>query len=164
MSWHANCSVETTKITRKIARVMEGAVRVFLVVGLLGFFFVCSTGSTAAQSKAEQADISRSGRDFLQVCGSVDSGGDRDAARIQRDATCLGWVDGFTEGFLVYGELLNVPKKDRMACVPRGVTTIQMVRVIQKYLAENPGKAHRPTRYIASIGLAGAFPCRVKSN
>jgi len=116
--------------------------------------------STGPKSIPEQADISRSGRDFLQVCASVGAEGDRDAARIQRDAACLGWVDGFAEGFLVYGELLNVPKKDRMACVPRGVTTIQIVRVIRKYLAENPGKAHRPTRYVASIALAGAFPCR----
>ena len=161
--------------------------RVLLVAALLGLFFVCSPASVLSQivaeeraqpaaagalqgiaagtsavpkSAAEQADISRSGSDFLQICSSVESGGDRDAARIGRDATCLGWVEGFADGFLVYGELLSVPKKDRMACVPRGVTTIQMVRVIRKYLAENPGKAHRPTRYIASIALAGAFPCR----
>ena len=134
--------------------------RLLLVAALLGFFFVCSTGGTAPQRKAEQADISRSGQDFLQVCSSLGSGEDRDAARIERDAACLGWVEGFAEGFLVYGELLNVPKKDRMACVPGGVTNIQLVRVIQKYLAENPGKAHRATRYVASIALAGAFPCR----
>ena len=141
----------------------------FLVAALLGIFFICSrasTGfiysaaSTAPKSTPEQADISRSGRDFLEVCSSVDSEGNRDPARIQRDATCLGWVEGFTDGFLVYGELLSVPRKDRMACVPRGVTPMQTVRVIKKYLADNPEKAHRATRYIASIALAGAFPCR----
>jgi hypothetical protein len=150
-------------------------VRLLLVAALLGFFFVCVPGSTAPKSVPEQADISRSGKDFLEVCSSVGSGGgvgsegnkdsaridgNRDADRVYRDATCLGWVEGFADGFLVYGELLSVPRKDRMACVPRGVTTIQIVRVIQKYLADNPGKAHRPTRYIASIALAGAFPCR----
>ncbi|HEY6267605.1 MAG TPA: Rap1a/Tai family immunity protein [Candidatus Acidoferrum sp.] len=159
--------------------------RLLLVAGLLGLFFVGSPASVLSQfvaeeraqhaaplqgiaagtsavpkSAAEQADISRSGSDFLQVCSGLDSGGDRDAARIGRDATCLGWVQGFAEGFLVYGELLSVPKKDRIACVPRGVTTVQIVRVIKKYLADNPGKAHRPTRYIASIALAGAFPCK----
>ena len=75
-------------------------------------------------------------------------------------STCLGWVEGFADGFLVYGELLSVPRKDRMACVPRGVTTIQIVRVIQKYLAADPEKAHRATRYIASVALARAFPCK----
>jgi hypothetical protein len=144
-------------------------VRLLLVSELLAFFFVCSRASTGfvrlpdttgQKSAAEQPDISRSGRDFLEVCSSVDSEGSRDAAHVERDATCLGWVAGFADGFLVYGELLNVPRRDRMACVPRGVTTIQIVRVIKKYLADNPGKAHRPTRYIASIALAGAFPCK----
>ena len=134
--------------------------RLILVPALLGIFLVCSPASSGQKSTPDQPDISRSGLDFLEVCSSVDSEGTRDAARVQRDATCLGWVQGFTDGFLVYGELLSVPRRDRMACVPRGVTTIQVVRVIKKYLADNPGKAHRPTRYIASIALAGVFPCR----
>jgi len=150
-------------------------VRLLLVSGLLALFFICSrasTGfvcppaSTGPKSTPEQPDISRSGRDFLEVCSSIDSEGNRDSARTQRDApawrdaTCLGWVEGFTDGFTVHEELLSVPKKDRMACMPRGVSTIQTVRVIKKYLADNPEKAHRPTRYIASIALAEAFPCR----
>jgi hypothetical protein len=135
-------------------------VRLILVPALLGIFFVCAPASSGQKSAPEQLDISRSGRDFLEVCSSVDSEGNRDATRMQRDALCLGWVQGFTDGFLVYGELLSVPRRDRMACVPRGVTTTQIVRVIKKYLADNPGKAHRPTRYIASIALAGAFPCK----
>ncbi len=135
--------------------------RLLLAPALIGIFFVSSPASTGQKSASEQPDISRSGRDFLEVCSSVDSEGNKDAARIQRDATCLGWVEGFADGFLVYGELLSVPRKDRMACVPRGVTTIQTVHVIKKYLADNPDKAHRPTRYIASIALAGAFPCKV---
>jgi hypothetical protein len=40
------------------------------------------------------------------------------------------------------------------------VTTLQIVRIIKKYLADYPEKAHRPTRYTASIALARAFPCR----
>jgi hypothetical protein len=146
--------------------------RLLLVAALFGLFLVCSPDSTGQKSTLEQPDISRSGRDFLEVCSSVDKerGVDRgrgvdsewnkDLARIGRDATCLAWVEGFADGFLVYGELLSVPRRDRMACVPQGVTTIQMVRVIKKYLADNPGKAHRPTRYVASIALAGAFPCK----
>ncbi len=132
----------------------------FLIYSLASTGFVCSPASTGQKSTPEQPDISRSGRDYLEVCSSVDNEGNRDAARIQRDATCLGWVAGFADGFLVHEELLSVPRRDRMACVPRGVTTIQTVRVIKKYLVENPGKAHRPTRYIASIALAGAFPCK----
>lgn len=134
--------------------------RLFLAPALLGTFFVCMPASTSPKSTPEQTDISRSGRDFLEVCSSIESEGNKDSARIYRDATCLGWVAGFADGFLVHDELLSVPKKDRMACLPHGETTIQTVRVIKKYLADNPQKAHRPTRYIASIALAGAFPCK----
>jgi len=139
---------------------LEAAVRLLLVPALLAIFFVCSPASTSPKSTPEHPDISRSGRDFLEVCSSIDSEGNRDPARIYRDATCLGWVEGFTDGFMVHEELLSVPRRDRMACVPHGVTTIQTVRVIKKYLAGNPDKAHRPTRYVASIALAGAFPCK----
>src|SRR6266851_6937033 len=148
---------------------LEAAVRLLLAVALIGIVFVCSpasTGfvcspaSTGQKSTPEQPDISRSGRNFLEVCSSIDSEGNRDATRIQRDATCLGWVEGFADGLMVHDELLSVPRRDRMACLPHGVTTIQTVRVIKKYLADNPEKAHRPTRYIASIALAGAFPCK----
>jgi len=135
-------------------------VRLLLVPALLGIFFVSSPASTGQKTTPEQPDISRSGSDFLEVCSSVESEGNKDAARMQRDAMCVGWVEGFADGFLVHEELLSVPRKDRMACVPRGATTIQIVRVIKKYLADNPGKAHRPTRYVASLALAGAFPCR----
>jgi len=144
-------------------------VRLLLVSALLALFFICSrasTGfvclpaSTGPRSTPEQPDISRSGRDFLEVCSSIDSEGNRDPARIYRDATCLGWVEGFADGFLVHDELLGVPRRDRLACVSRGVSTIQIVRVMKKYLADNPEKAHRATRYIASLALAGAFPCK----
>jgi len=148
---------------------LEAAVRLLLVPALLALFFICSRASTGfvcspagtgPKSTPEQPDISRSGRDFSEVCSSIDSEGNRDPARIHRDATCLGWVEGFADGFLVHDELLGVPRRDRLACVPHGVTTIQIVRVIKKYLADNPEKAHRATRYIASLALAGAFPCK----
>jgi hypothetical protein len=69
-------------------------------------------------------------------------------------------VEGFREGFTVHDELLGVPQKDRMVCFPRGVTALQIIRVIQKYIADNPAKAHRLTRYNASVALARAFPCK----
>ena len=80
--------------------------------------------------------------------------------RIYNDATCLAWVEGFGNGFSVHDELLGVPEKDRMICMPSGVTTIQIVRVMKKYITDNPEKAHRATRFIASVALARAFSCK----
>ena len=134
--------------------------RLISVLALLAACFVCSTGSVGSKSAAEQPDISRSGTDFLEVCSSAGSGQKGDLVRIHNDATCLGWVEGFGAGFTVHDELLSVPEKDRMVCIPRGVTTIQIVRAIQKYIADNPQKAHRATRYTASVALARTFPCK----
>jgi hypothetical protein len=130
------------------------------ILALLAVCLVCSSGTAGPKSAAEQPDISRSGSNFLEVCSSVDSGENKSSLQTYNDASCLGWVDGFNDGFTVHDELLNVPRRDRMACMPRGVSSIQIVRVIKKYIANNPDKARRPTRYIASLALAHAFPCK----
>ena len=135
------------------------------VITLIAVCFVCSPGSVGSKSAAEQPDISRSGSDFLEVCSSIDSEWKADPVRIRNDATCLGWVEGFGAGFTVHDELLGVPEKDRMVCMPRTVTTVttvQIIRIIKKYIADNPDKAHRATRYVASLALARAFPCKAR--
>ena len=134
--------------------------RLLSVFTLIAVSFVCSPGDVGSKIARERPDISRSGSDFLQVCSSIDSEWKADPVRIHNDATCLGWVEGFRNGFTVHDELLGVPEKDRMICMPHKVTTIQIVRVMKKYVADNPDKAHRATRFIASVALARAFPCK----
>ena len=133
------------------------------VITLIAVCFVCSPGSIGSKSAAEQPDIGRSGSNFLDICSAIDGEQNRDVfARVHNNATCLAWVEGFRDGFTVHDELLGVPEKDRMVCVPRGVTTVQIIRVMKKYIADNPDKAHRATRFIASVALARAFPCKAK--
>ena len=127
---------------------------------LVAVCFVCSSGNVGPSIAAEQPDISSSGSKFLEICSDIENQPNGDPIRIHNHATCLGWVEGFRDGFSVHDELLGVPEKDRMVCVPRGITTIQIVRVMKKYIAENPDKAHRATRFIASIALARAFSCK----
>ena len=134
--------------------------RLLSILALLAVCFVGSPGSDGQKLTAGQPDISRSGSNFLEACSSIDSEENRSSVEIHNDATCLGWVEGFEDGFIVRDELLGVPEKDRIVCMPLGVATIQIVRIIKKYLGDYPEKAHRPTRYIASIALARAFPCK----
>jgi hypothetical protein len=134
--------------------------RLLSILALFAVCIVCSFGSMGSKNAAEQSDISRSGSDFLELCSGMDAERKGDPVRIHNDATCLGWVEGFRDGFTVHDELLGVPARDRMVCMPRGVTTVQIVRVIKKYVVDNPDKAHRATRYVASIALARAFPCK----
>ena len=135
--------------------------RMLYVLTLLAVYSIFSSGSVGSKSATEQPDIGKSGSNFLELCSAVDGDQKGDPARIQNDATCLGWVEGFRDGFTVHDELLGVPQRDRIVCIPTGVTSVQIVRVVKKYIANNPDKAHRATRLIASVALAGAFPCKV---
>jgi hypothetical protein len=132
--------------------------RLLSVFALLAVCFVCSSG--VGSKSAEQPDISRSGSKFLEICSDIDNQPNGDPIRVDNAATCLGWIDGFRDGFTVHDELLGVPERDRMVCMPHGATSVQIIRAIKKYIADNPEKAHRATRYVASLALAGAFPCK----
>ena len=134
--------------------------RLISVFALLAAWFVCSSDGFGSKVAAEQLDISRSGKDFLELCSTVDSEQKGDSVRIHNDALCLGWVEGFRDGLTVHDELLGVPQKERMVCIPSEITNAQIIRVIKKYLAENPDKAHRATRLVASLALAGTFRCK----
>jgi hypothetical protein len=116
--------------------------RLLSVFILIAVCFVCSSGSVGSKTAVEQPDISRSGSKFLEICSDIDNQPNGDPIRVHNDATCLGWVEGFGDGFTVHDELLGVPERDRMVCMPRGVTTVQIVR------------------YVASLALAHAFPCK----
>jgi len=135
--------------------------------GLLGAIavvlsFAAGTSSEGAgqSGTGQQADIGRSGTEFMSVCSGVGGSGGSDPQHTQGEATCLGWVEGFADGFTVHDELLGVPRADRMVCISRNVTNAQMIRAITKYIGGNPDKAHRATRLVASVALAQAFPCK----
>jgi len=136
--------------------------RLLSVFILIGVSFVCSSDGVGSESAADQSDISKSGKNFLTVCSEIEGQSNGDSIRVQNEATCLGWVDGFRDGFTVHDELLGVPERDRMVCMPHEVTAVQIVRVMKNYIADNPDKAHRATRFIASLALAHAFPCKRK--
>jgi len=142
---------------------------------LLGLFVVCvnfplatssqGAGQAASQGSgggdtSQQVDIGKSGVEFMRVCSNAGREAGTNPQRMQSDSTCEGWVEGFADGFTVHDELLGVPRGDRMVCIPRNVTNVQIVRAIEKYISGNPDKAHRATRLVASLALAQAFPCK----
>ena len=138
--------------------------RLLCVFTLIAACLICSSGSVGSKSAAEQPDIGKSGSNFLEICSAVDSEQKGDPVRIQNDAACLGWVEGFRDGFTVHDELLGVPRRDRIVCIPSGVTSVQIVRAIKNYIADNPDKAHRATRLVASVALASAFSCKARKS
>ena len=143
--------------------------RLFALLGLAVVFLsptatMCGRGAGRGET-GQAIDIGKSGTEFMSGCSHAGGDGGRDSQHVpndvwQNEARCLGWVEGFAEGFTVHDELLGVPRADRLVCISGKVTNAQMIGVIKKYIRANPDKAHRSTRLVASLALAQAFPCR----
>ena len=67
-----------------------------------------------------------------------------------------GYVMGATDG------LTFVPPSRRWICLPGGVANEQVVRVVQKYLKENPETLHYLAQGQINNALVRAFPCKDK--
>src|SRR2546429_7049128 len=101
---------------------------------LSGLFVLCVSFSspTASQVATQEADIGKSGTEFMRVCSAAGGGTGSDSQRLQSDATCQGWVEGFADGFTVHDELLGVPRADRLVCIPGEVRKSPIVSAIVK--------------------------------
>jgi hypothetical protein len=66
---------------------------------------------------------------------------------------CRGYVWGYADGLRrPHGELGK-------PCWPDGVTYIQILAVVIKYLEENPAQLHRPSGDLVETALQEAWPC-----
>jgi len=66
---------------------MGVSMRLLSVFVLVAVCFVCSSGSVASRSAAEQPDISSSGSKFLEICSDIDNQPNGDPIRITTFAT-----------------------------------------------------------------------------
>lgn len=46
-----------------------------------------------------------------------------------------------------------------LVCAPANVKQEQVVRIVAKWLKDNPSKLHLAAEYAASVSLREAFPC-----
>lgn len=71
---------------------------------------------------------------------------------------CLGFVSGYLDGYRIG----LVPKGNRpLFCLPKdGVENGQAIRIVIKYLENNPETLHESVRITMAIALGKAFPCR----
>ena len=80
----------------------------------------------------------------------------------------LNTVDGPNPGLgtgLGVGYVSGVSDTLRVAelvCYPQGVTVNQTVKVVHKYLKDNPAQLHQDTVLLVSAALVEAFPCKDK--
>ncbi|WP_223508746.1 Rap1a/Tai family immunity protein [Pseudomonas sp. BF-RE-29] len=124
--------------------------------GLIAVALAGMLGSGAVNA----ADIKFDGNQLLLQCQNfitlVDGGTARTDAHYDA-GTCAGFVQGVTNTVYFYSDEL---KKDEKFCMPDGVSYSQLVRVVVKYLKDNPKTLNDDRTALVWRSLIDAYPCK----
>ena len=103
------------------------------------------------------------GNDLMSACGGTLG---------EQQGFCIGYMLGVTEGirlgigvpFMIEGELSadqinEISNSLLMYCAIPEVTAAQNVKVVMKFLNENPDKLHFPARGLLLQAFQGAYQC-----
>jgi hypothetical protein len=98
------------------------------------------------------------GNQFYDKCASVESLSKENTEQETLTAMfCLGYVEGLTHGIIA----ADIQRRSQTFCLPSTeLTNQQLVRIVRKYIAEHPEKAHEVTAILAVEALRKAFPCK----
>ena len=119
------------------------------LIGLVGI--VVASGLWATPAVGQEME---DGNQLLRECRYFVT---EDVATISNFGSamrCGGLVKGVWQTGQVYSTLTG-----GNLCTPDGATTSQMIRVVVKFLEENPERLHRPEVFLVTMALADAFPC-----
>lgn len=140
-------------------------------IGLLLIALMCSVAvpSQTGDPQAENAwqNESKSGNAFLRQCSSVDRPTvERAESDLLKVAECASYVHGLAEGIQFEFEFLEekyMKGKDKLPapyCTgDRTVAVEQRIRILLKYIRDNPGDADLPTAGLYFLAMKQAFPC-----
>lgn len=127
---------------------------------LLRIFLLLSAALSLAQ--AIQFDPAESGNALLRDCSVAEKEG-RTSAEETRDVGCVMYVRGAMAGAAYEEGRVEGLYKHPVAssyCLPEtGVEADQLVRIVLKYVRDNPAKAHKLTIGLVMAAFREAFPC-----
>jgi hypothetical protein len=106
-----------------------------------------------------------SGNAFVRLCSVVDDTKHLSGEEFGNLAGCIGYIDGFTEGVGMEGLYASAKDKNIASvpfCIPEGAEAGQLIRVVLKYIRNNPELAHEHTAVIIVKSLGKAYPCTNK--
>jgi|SRR5579872_1744554 len=107
-----------------------------------------------------------SGNVFLRLCSAVEKGKlSGDSGEALNTMACIGYVKGVMHGAsLEHGVAeaqtnRTIPKP---YCDANDIENGQIVRIVLKYIRDNPADANKPTALLVMRALAKAYPCPIK--
>jgi hypothetical protein len=103
----------------------------------------------------------KSGNAFVRFCSAVDKDKNTEE-EIPHVWGCLGYVEGLVEGmdggYFFYENSMKGPVT-RAFCVPPDTSHGQLVRIVLKFIRNNPEEAHKRTAFLIVEAINKAFPC-----
>lgn len=113
------------------------------------------------------AHASRTGNDLLAECKvSVKLADDKNApatnSQMMGANHCAGLVEGVMDTVALWSEMNKSQKysTEHCACILNGVTPEQAIRIVVKYLEDNPNLLHMSDSGLIALALVNAFPCK----
>src|ERR1019366_1465901 len=117
--------------------------------------FVVVMICTALAEASDPAPLVDHGNDFIARCSILTeaTGGALPEGRI--DAVQYGYCGGYIESFIWTLAVLDLKQT---VCTPDGVQSVQVARIVTKYIKDHPDTAHEPTVMLALKAMRAAFP------
>ncbi len=109
---------------------------------------------SSGQARAEQGEAFYTGNELLELCEAYLSGDT--VAIITIGNTCIGYVIGIADAQKIF---VNRNLMEQNWCLPEDIKASQLVRVVTKYLQENPQALHLTASSMAANALQKAFHC-----
>ena len=121
---------------------------------LLFLTLVCSAGVSAYATEFPWD----SGNAFVRLCEDHPSE-ELSQFAVGHSIACIAYLHGLSDGQL----LPQVEQKTRrLYCRDADIENQQQVRIVLKYIKDNPAKAHFPTPLLFLEAMKEAFPCSDK--
>jgi hypothetical protein len=122
------------------------------------FFYLFSILFVMGMPTLSSAQETRfSGEDLLNKCGKsqkyLDNGNLTNLEEINQSTYCLGVLAGITG----YNATMTELDRDHLYCPPSGITTSQQVRVLVKFLENNPKLLNDNGFVLAVLALSKAY-------
>jgi hypothetical protein len=120
-----------------------------------------------SQNIDKRESVSESGNAFVRTCSSVDApSGEKSDLVLAQVAVCAAYVDGLANGIQLELDLLESDGKGKFPephCAGDGRVEVgQMIRILLKYIRDNPEKAHWPTAALFALAMKQSFPCPIR--
>jgi Rap1a immunity proteins len=107
-----------------------------------------------------------SGNAFLKWCHVADKSSEEMTKNSEICSVnhCISYVNGLGNGVGLQMDLSHASGQAELFpyCVSPGVTKGQPLRILLKYIRDNPAKAHMKTAVLFGMAMQEAFPCSGK--